>query len=88
MKGACEFFLDFLCEDPNTGYLGHRAVDSPENHYFDPTTGKAVAICAGPTMDNCILRELFTNTAAAAEILSIDSDFADRLKATCDRLHR
>ena len=86
LRGACEFFLDFLCEDPNTGYLVTAPSNSPENHYFDPTTGKAVAICAGPTMDNCILRELFTNTAAAAEILGIDSDFAGKLKETCDRL--
>ncbi len=86
MRGACEFFLDFLCEDPNTGYLVTAPSNSPENHYFDPATGKVVAICAGPTMDNCILRELFTNTSAAAEILGIDSDFADKLSATCDRL--
>ena len=86
MKGSCEFFLDFLTEDPNTGYLVTAPSNSPENHYRDPETGETVAICAGPTMDNSILYELFTNTASAAKELGIDEEFAEKIKKTRDRL--
>jgi alpha-L-fucosidase 2 len=86
LVGACEFFLDFLCEDPNTGYLVTAPSNSPENHYKDPLTGKRVAVCAGPTMDNSILYELFSNTIEASEILEIDADFREKLRRTRDRL--
>ncbi len=79
LKGSCEFFLDFLVEDPNTGYLVTAPTNSPENYYVDPTTGKYCTLCAGPTMDNSILYELFTNTAAAASELGIDSEFAEKV---------
>jgi len=86
MRGACEFFLDFLVEDPKTGHLVTAPSNSPENHYYDPETGKVVAICAGPTMDNSILYELFSNTAEAAGILGIDAAFAETILKTRDRL--
>ena len=86
LRGACEFFLDFLCEDPNSGYLVTAPSNSPENHYRDPQTGETVSICAGPTMDNSILYELFTNTAEAARTLGFDEDFALKITKTRDRL--
>ncbi len=86
LRGACEFFLDFLVEDPSTGCLVTAPSNSPENHYRDPSTGKTVAVCAGPTMDNTILYELFDNTAAAAGILGVDEDFSETLRKTRDRL--
>lgn len=86
MRGACEFFMGFLIEDPNTGHLVTAPSNSPENHYRDPETGETVAICAGPTMDNSILYELFTNTMAAADILSVDSEFVEKIKSCRDRL--
>ena len=48
--------------------------------------GSVVSICAGSTMDNQILRELFTNTIEAAGILGVDSAFAAELAAKRDRL--
>ena len=85
MRGACEFFLDFLTEDPNTGYLTTCPSNSPENWFIAPDGGR-YAICAGPTMDNEIIRDLFSNTAEAADILEIDSDFAALLRKTAGRL--
>ena len=84
--GACEFFMEFLCKDPNTGYLVTAPSNSPENSYFDPKTGKEAWLCAGPTMDNSILYELFSNTLEAAEILGIDDAFTAKVKATRDKL--
>lgn len=86
IKGACEFFLDFLVTDPRSGYLVTAPSNSPENRYYDPATGKSIAICAGPTMDNCILFELFTILEEAAKVLETDADFAEKVVAAREKL--
>ncbi len=86
LRGACEFFLDFLVTDPNTGYLVTCPSNSPENRFIDPATGQSIAICAGPTMDNEIIRALFGMTLEACEKLGCDADFADVLRETAAKL--
>lgn len=80
MKGAALFFVDMLVKDPRNGYLVTAPTTSPENGYKLPN-GKVAAICAGSTMDNQIVRELFTNTIEAAGILGLDTAFAAELAA-------
>jgi alpha-L-fucosidase 2 len=81
MKGAAQFFFETLIEDPNHKWLVTCPSLSPENsHPF------GTSICAGPTMDMQILRDLFTNCIRAAEILDLDEDFRKRAAATRDRL--
>lgn len=86
LRGACEFFLDFLVTDPNTGYLVTCPSNSPENRFIDPASGKNIAICAGPTMDNEIIRELFDMTVEACDVLHTDPEFADTLRAAMAKL--
>ncbi len=81
MKGAAEFFLDTLVEEPRHKWLVTCPSISPENKH-----PSGVAICAGPTMDMQIIRDLFNQCAQAAEILSIDKDFAAQLNAARERL--
>jgi len=81
LKSSAEFFLDTLIEDPNTKYLVTCPSISPENRHK-----YRVSICAGPTMDMQILRNLFTNCINAAEILGIDKEFCKQLAATRARL--
>ena len=85
MKEAALFFVDMLVEDPRSHYLVTAPTTSPENSYRLPT-GKSAHICAGSTMDNQILRELFSNTIEAAGILGIDRAFADTLVEKRSRL--
>ena len=85
MKGAALFFTDMLVRDPRNNYLVTAPTTSPENAYRMPN-GKVVHICAGSTMDNQIVRELFTNTIAAANILGIDSAFCQELADKRSRL--
>lgn len=85
MRGAAQFFVDMLVEDPKTKYLVTAPTTSPENAYRLPN-GNTASICAGSTMDNQIIRELFTNTINAAAILGVDSDFAQVLAAKKARL--
>ena len=85
MKGAALFFVDMLVQDPRTKYLVTAPTTSPEHAYKMPN-GSGVSISAGSTMDNQIVRELFTNTIEAAGILDVDSAFAAELAAKRDRL--
>ena len=77
MKGAAEFFVDFMITEPEHGWLVAAPSNSPENAFMrDPGD---VTICAGTTMDNQMISELFTNVMAAAKIVGDDSDFSDVL---------
>ena len=69
MKGAATFFIDFLIEDPKTGWLISTPSNSPENG----------GLVAGPTMDHQIIRDLFTNCIEASLILGVDEDFREKL---------
>ena len=84
LRGCCEFFLDFLTEDPRNGYLVTCPSNSPENRFITPDG--IFSICAGPTMDNEIIRELLDTTIEAAALLGIDEDFARKLSETKARL--
>jgi alpha-L-fucosidase 2 len=86
MKGASEFFLDMLIEDPKQEWLVTAPSNSPENVYRDPKSGKSLAVCMGPTVDMAILRELFTNTIEATKILGVDPEFRAKLEAIRARL--
>jgi len=83
MKGAAQFFLDTLVEEPNHRWLVTCPSLSPENgHPF------GTSVCAGPTMDMQILRDLFTNYIRAAEILDVDEEFRKEVATTRERLGR
>ena len=86
LRGAAEFFLAFLVEDPRTGYLVTAPASSPENSFLSPTDGKRVNTCAGPTMDTAIIRELFTFTLDAAKLLGEDAVLCGRLSEALARL--
>lgn len=84
MKGAAEFFVDFLIEEPEHGWLVISPSTSPENAFLrDPGD---VTVCAGTTMDNQMVAELFGNLVTASEILGVDADFADTLSVLKTKL--
>ncbi|MFD1628297.1 glycosyl hydrolase family 95 catalytic domain-containing protein [Pseudopedobacter beijingensis] len=83
LKGASDFYLDILQEEPKHKWLVVSPSNSPENTYVE---GKRVSIAAGTTMDNQLLFDLFSKTAKAAEILGIDKDYSTLLKQKINRL--
>jgi alpha-L-fucosidase 2 len=84
LKGASEFFLDMLIQEPENGWLVTAPSNSPENAFR--LDGKSVSTVMGPTMDQQIVRELFGNTVEAAKILGRDSELQARLNAARQRL--
>lgn len=84
MKGAAEFFIDFMIREPEHGWLVVSPSTSPENAFLrDPGD---VTVCAGTTMDNQMISELFTNLIEASEILGRDAEFADTLANMKDQM--
>ena len=81
LKGAAQFFLDTLVEEPTHGWLVTSPSLSPENaHPF------GTSLTIGPTMDGQILRELFGNAIEAARTLDVDTDLQQQWSATRARL--
>ena len=81
LKGAAQFFLDTLVEEPTHRWLVTSPSLSPENpHPF------GTSLTAGPAMDEEILRELFGNAITAARTLGVDADLRRTWSATRARL--
>ena len=85
LKGSAAFYLSTLVKDPNNGWLVTAPSNSPENAFKLPD-GKTAHVCAGPTIDNQIIRALFSHVIEAAERLGQDGDFAAALAAAQKQL--
>jgi len=71
LKEASSFFVGYLVTDPgNPDWLVSGPSNSPENG----------GLVMAPTMDHQIIRNLFTNTMEAAEILDVDTGFIKIIK--------
>lgn len=81
LKGAVQFALDALTPLPGTDYLVTVPTISPENVHPYGTS-----LCAGPTMDNQILRDLFAGFAEAAAQLGEDAELVAAALAARQRL--
>ena len=84
MKGAAEFILDFLVEDPK-GRLVTNPSFSPENSFFLPD-GTRSRFTYAATMDLQIIEDLFAKTMMAARELKVDAAFQETLASTVKRL--
>ncbi len=80
-KGAAEFFAATLVEDPATGAMVTAPSLSPENRH-----PHGAALCAGPSMDAQLLRDLFGQCIAIAGLLGVDQELAERLATLRERL--
>lgn len=83
IKGAAQFYIDFLVEDPQNKWLVVSPSISPEN---SPKSFEGASIDAGTTMDNQIVFDIFSTTILAAEALNIEATFIDTLKKLRNRL--
>jgi alpha-L-fucosidase 2 len=86
IKEATEFFLDFLVKDRN-GYWATAPSNSPENKYFLPNgNGQKSMLTYSSSFDIQQLNELFKHVQAAALILGIDKEFAQKVKSVQQNL--
>lgn len=85
LKGSAMFYKSVLIEEPKHKWLVTAPSVSPENSFYLPN-GKHASICMGPTIDNQITRELFSNVILASEILQTDEDLRKELKTKLAKL--
>lgn len=84
MKEAAEFYNAWLIPDEK-GYYITPIGASPENTFLTPG-GIPATVSMAPTMDMAIIRELFTFTIEASELLNTDNSFRKELKEKRDKL--
>ncbi len=85
LRGAAEFILGWLVEDPATGKLVSGPSNSPENRFTAPD-GTATSFCMGPSMDQQIADDFLGRFAAAAALVGQDADLAARAASARARL--
>lgn len=84
MKGAAEFYADWLVDD-GAGHLVTPVGVSPENRFITEK-GETGSMSMGPTMDMAIVRETLTRTIQASEKLQTDETLRAELKDKLARL--
>ncbi|WP_139993354.1 glycosyl hydrolase family 95 catalytic domain-containing protein [Paenibacillus paridis] len=81
LKEAAAFFLDYMTVHPSLGWLVTGPSNSPENSFY---TGKpeegAQQLSMGSTLDQQLVRDLFTFCLEAAELLQTDLELQKKLK--------
>jgi alpha-L-fucosidase 2 len=76
LKGAAQFYMDYLVPDPKTGFLVSCPSNSPENG----------GLVSGPTMDHEIIKSLFKICIETSSIIHKDQAFADSLKVILPKI--
>ncbi|CDF78708.1 alpha-L-fucosidase (GH95) [Formosa agariphila KMM 3901] len=83
MKGASEFCISFLTEDPN-GWLVISPTISPE--HGPKGRPNSVNIVESASMDSQLVFDMLTKTIAAAKLLNVDADLVKTMEQTLDKL--
>lgn len=85
LKSTAEFFLDYMTEDPRSGYLVTGPSVSPENGYISPS-GNHLSLDMMPTIDRCIVHDIYNACIEASKLLGVDKSFRQRLERDLERL--
>ncbi|MDR3058674.1 MAG: glycoside hydrolase family 95 protein [Prevotella sp.] len=84
LKSNAEFLIDYMVQDPKTGYLMTGPSTSPENAFS--YNGEVLSISMMPACDRQLVYEAFTSCITASEILGVDESFREEMKAALKKL--
>ena len=76
LKGAVEFYMDWLVTNPKTGKLVSGPAVSPENTFIAPDGSKS-QISMGPTHDQQVIWQLFDDFVMVSGELGLIDDFSE-----------
>lgn len=79
LKSNAEFLIDYMVQDPKTGYLITGPSTSPENSFR--YKGDELSISMMPACDRQLAYEAFTSCITASEVLGVDASFREEMKA-------
>ncbi|RED61827.1 glycoside hydrolase family 95 protein [Cohnella lupini] len=81
LKGAAAFFLDYMIQHPKYGWLVTGPSNSPENSFYaDGYKESAHHLSMGATLDQVLVRDLFSFCLKSAGLLQVDFELQDKLK--------
>jgi len=79
--GATQFFLETTVPYPgNSSWLVTNPSMSPERGHTGGT------VCAGPTLDNALRRDVYQQTIQLANLLGVDSSYVSRINTAIGRI--
>ncbi len=79
LKEAAAFFLSYMTVHPDKGWLVSGPSNSPENSFYPDSSGEPQQLSMGVTLDQVLIRELFTFCLRSAELLGQDEELQARL---------
>lgn len=79
LKGAVEFYMDWLVVHPETGKLVSGPAVSPENTFIAPD-GSHCQISMGPAHDQQVIWQLFDDFKMISEILRRNNQFTEEVE--------
>ncbi len=85
MRGAAQFLLEVMVEEPKHHWLVTPFSMSPEHGYLD-NDGKMSFLSPSPTMDVGIIRELFPHCIEASRTLGLDAEFRAQLESALTKI--
>ena len=74
LKESAQFYMDWLVKDPKSGKLVSGPAVSPENRFIAPDGSKS-SISMGPTHDQQVIWQLFTDFINASKELGYQDNF-------------
>ncbi|PXX23780.1 glycoside hydrolase N-terminal domain-containing protein [Arenibacter sp. ARW7G5Y1] len=80
------FCLDWLVENPQTGKLVSGPSASPENGFYVDGSEEIINACMGPTVDQMIIYESFTDFLEASEILKVNNELTAQITEAREKL--
>lgn len=81
LRSSAQFFVETLTLSSN--YLVTSPSMSPEVPHHVSVNG---VVCAGPTLDNLLLRDLFNAVIQSSLLLNVDATFRDEVEKTVNLL--
>lgn len=85
LKESAKFFMDYMTEDPRTGYLVTGPSISPENGYISPS-GNHLSLSMMPAIDREVVYDIYNACIKSSKILGVDKKFRKQLENDIRRL--
>lgn len=85
LKGATEFYNDYLTLDPETGFYIASPSTSPENHFS--FKGKRYSVNKASAMDMSIIRELFSGYLMISDDLNVSDALTQAVTEKLSKLY-
>jgi len=87
MKGAAQFLIDIMTEEPKHHWLVVPFSMSPEQGYFmNDTTSEEMFLSSSTTMNVGIIKDLFPHCIEAEKILNTDKEFGQKLATALQKI--